>query len=100
MAEPGPSLHARLQALLNQGQEIYSFASGRVGPVLEVDMSVGQGMVVIQTRRGRGLTTFLAGDEVALEKRGPGRWMLVNCPILPAVSRPSLGNALRCPPYT
>ena len=87
---PSSSLHVQIRALLDLGHVVTSEALGRRGRILEVDLSSGNGVVVVMTQRGRGATTFMGGDEVALQRRGRRSWAVVNCPILPALSRKSI----------
>ncbi len=81
------TIHVQIKALLELGHSIISEVSGRKGKILEVDLSMGDGLVVVKTKRGRGATTFMSGDEVSLQRRSRRVWVVVNCPILPAVSR-------------
>jgi hypothetical protein len=88
------ALHTRLRALLDLGHTVRSEAHGRRGEVVEVDLVAG--IAVVRTQRGRGATSFEVGDEVVLQRRGKRLWVLVDCPILPAVRRRR--SVAPCPP--
>lgn len=84
---PVCDLHQRIASILARGEHVFSFALGRLGPIVEV--AEGGRFCIVKTQRGRGATSYLAGDPVDLVEVRPGWWEVWNLPLIPMSRRAS-----------
>lgn len=69
------SITKDIKTLLDQGIKVYSSALGRVGEIIKAD---GDSFLIKSPKGKVGLTDFINGDKVKLQKNSTGEYIVTN----------------------